>query len=283
MGLFDTDDRPGVGLRADGLPDIVWVEIPGGEFIYQEGEKREVATFWMARYPVTYRQFQAFIDAPDGFYHDRWWEEEGKHPEEPGAQAFPYGNHPRERVSWYDAMAYCRWLSAKLGYEVRLPTEEEWEKAARGVDGRVYPWGNEYISGYANIDEGYDNAGPYYLQQTSAVGMYPQGSSPYGVLDLSGNVWEWTSLWEREPRPAPPQEPLGLLDRLRQLIPGTPKPREPKGAQHYVNLSPVLRGGSWDYDAQDARAASRNHSRPASPNYNWGFRVVRPAPAVSDL
>ena len=108
-------------------------------------------------------------------------------------QAFKYANHPRERVSWYDAVAFCRWLSDKLGTEVSLPSEQQWEKVARGWDGRVYPWGNEYIPGYANINETVGNSGPNNLQMTSAVGMYPQGASPspYHVMDMSGNVWEW--------------------------------------------------------------------------------------------
>src|SRR5215475_11117084 len=88
-------------------------------------------------------------------------------------------------------MAFCRWLSYKIGCEIRLPTEQEWEKAARGPEGFVYPWGNKYVSGNANIDETWSKAGPYSLKQTSPVGMYPQSMSPYGALEMSGNVWEW--------------------------------------------------------------------------------------------
>jgi len=108
-------------------------------------------------------------------------------------------NQPRETVSWYEAVAYTRWLTVKLhgqgllpeGVTVRLPTEEEWGKAARGTDVREFPWGEEYLSGRANIDEHWGNVGVFNIGQTTAVGIYPQGVSPYGVLDMAGNVWEW--------------------------------------------------------------------------------------------
>ena len=98
-------------------------------------------------------------------------------------------NLPRERVSWHEAMAFCSWLAAKLNLPIQLPTEWQWERAARGVDGRAYPWGSDYQPGFANINETYGDAGPHYLARTSAVGIYPHGASPEGVLDLAGNVW----------------------------------------------------------------------------------------------
>src|SRR5262249_37558525 len=147
LGLTDLDNRPGVGLRADGLPDLAWCEVPEGVFImgseHEDDEKPirtiSLPTFYISRYPITYRQFQALIDAEDGFRNAAWWKglhQESKEQQQggPGDQAFKYWNHPRERVSWYDAVAYCRWLSAKLGTEITLPTEQEWEKAARWTD-----------------------------------------------------------------------------------------------------------------------------------------------------
>jgi formylglycine-generating enzyme required for sulfatase activity len=201
MGISDRDTRPGVGLREDGLPDIDWVEIPAGSFLM--GSDKEVdsqafdnetpqitvdlPTYYMARYPITYKQYQAFIDAEDGFYNPEWWDGltvSSSHKNQTGKQQFQYWNHPRENVSWYDAMAFCRWLSAKVGCEVRLPTEDEWVKAARGPDGLIYPYGNEFDAAKGNTRE----TG---IDQTSAVGIFPTGVSPYGLLDMSGNVWEW--------------------------------------------------------------------------------------------
>jgi formylglycine-generating enzyme required for sulfatase activity len=253
------DPRPGVGLRPDGVPDIDWVEVPDdGEFIYGEGEGQRqlrLPPFKISRYPITCRQFQAFVDAPDGFSNPRWWEglsAGAEHRQRPGEQRFQFWNHPRERVSWYDAVAFCRWLSARLGIEVRLPKEEEWEKAARGRDGRIYPWGNDYIAGYANIDETYDKIGPYYLQTTSAVGMYPQGRSPYGLMDMSGNVWGWC-LNEYE---------------------------NPTNTQLSGKALRVVRGGAWDSVRILARAVVRFGGNPDGRYDFIGFRLVRASAPV---
>ncbi|MBZ0317554.1 MAG: formylglycine-generating enzyme family protein [Anaerolineae bacterium] len=195
------DPRPGVGLRPDGIPNIDWVEIPAGEFIFGGDEKAidglprqylYLDTFSIARYPVTYAQFQAFVEAEDGIQNDQWWQGLAWEQKRVVGSEWPIANRPCENVSWYQAMAFCRWLSAKVGYTVSLPTEQQWEKAARGTDGRFYPWGNEYINGYANVNETWQKAGPYWLQQTTAVGIYPQDASPYGVMDMAGNVIEWT-------------------------------------------------------------------------------------------
>ena len=169
-------------------------------------------------------------------------------------QNFKYDNHPRESVSWYQAVAYTRWLTARFqaaellpaGWEIRLPTEQEWEASARYPDGRVFAWGNEYVSGYANINETSRHAGTHSLRQTTAVGIYPQGRNPAtDVHDLSGNVWEWTlSEWD-----APEQARLDG-DRTR-----------------------VLRGGSWYDNVLLARAASRYADYPNYWYWLFGFRV----------
>jgi formylglycine-generating enzyme required for sulfatase activity len=264
------DTRAGVGCRGDGLPDIDWVEIPEcdeqgrREFIYQQGKRRREPTFWMARYPVTYGQFQAFLDAKDGFANAAWWQGLAASKEdkaEPGNQAFKFWNHPRERVSWYDAIAFCRWLTAiaqadptllppalrgRTDWRITLPTEWQWEKAARGFDGRRYPWGNEYTSGSANINETYPNVGPHYLQKTSAVGMYVANHSHFGVMELSGNVWEW------------------CLNEYHN----------PDHIQETGDATRVMRGGSWGDFANDASALFRFNDLGDFRNYDYGFRCV---------
>ena len=267
------DTRKGVSLRKDNLPDIDWVLIPEpdpepgqSEFIYQESERRTEPDFWVDRHPVTRVQFKVFLDADDGFRNPEWWrglDASAEHRRESGKQAFEYWNHPRERVSWYDAIAFCRWLTekAKLApdllpapsrgrddWRLTLPTEWQWEKAARGFEGRQYPWGDDYLTGYANINERHNDVGPHHLQKTTAVGMYEQGASPAGVLDMSGNVWEW------------------CLNEHGN----------PEHIQESGDATRVLRGGSWDYndDFASARFRFRGVSSPLLRNYDIGFRLV---------
>ena len=152
--------------------------------------------YYVARYPVTVAQFEAFVQASG--YKPR---------DEDCLRGLP--NHPVVWVSWHDALAYCEWLTVRLrewsetpeplahglrtaGWCVTLPSEAEWEKAARGIDGRLYPWGDDPNPNCAN----YRETG---IGKTSAVGCFPGGVSPYGVEEMSGNVWEWTrSLWGPE-------------------------------------------------------------------------------------
>ncbi|MBI3958286.1 MAG: SUMF1/EgtB/PvdO family nonheme iron enzyme [Chloroflexi bacterium] len=261
------DSRPGVGLRPDGLPDIAWVKIAETdsqgrrEFIYGEGERRSEPTFWMARYPITYAQFQAFVDASDGLANPRWWDGLARRDNDDLLeQRFPFRNHPQDTVSWYQAIAFCRWLTEQTRqnpsllpadlpaglWRISLPTEWQWEKTARGYDGRKYPWGPRYLSGYANVDETEKQDGPHYLQSSSAVGLYPQGASPYGLLDMSGNVWEWC-LNEYE---------------------------KPERIQTEGDEWRVVRGGNYFLSAASASASSRDGYYPWYGGDDWGFRCV---------
>ncbi len=241
LARFDLDRRPGVGLTANGLPDIAWVEIPAGPFSYQDEETLDLPAFYLARYTVTTQQYRVFIE--DGGYNDsRWWQDLAEHPG-PELPTWDFSNHPRETVSWYEAIAFTRWLSDRLGYAITLPTEQQWEKAARGTDGRLYTWpGTVYLEGYANIDE--TGNGKYSIGQTSPTGLYPQAQSPYQVLDLCGNVWEWC---------------LNKYDKIEQTSIQGGMPR-------------ALRGGSWFLNADSARAAFRGRDYPGGRNFFIGFR-----------
>ena len=161
---------------------------PGRTFPLSERREADAADLLHLTLYITNAQFQAFIDDPKGYGNPRWWEGLTERFEQPEAPWWSYANHPRESVSWYEAMAFCTWLSERLGTEVRLPTEQEWEKAARGTNGNEYPWGKDYISGFANINETWDKAVEHYLRRTTVVGLYPQGRSPYGVMDLAGGL-----------------------------------------------------------------------------------------------
>lgn len=227
------------------LPEFV--DIPSGEFWMgsdriSDAEKPihsvHVEPFAIARYPVTNAQYAVFVQAT-GREPPRHWE---------GSQPPPHlANHPVVHVTWHDAVAYCRWLSQETGREYRLPTEAEWERAARGAtDRREWPWGDEWDSERCNTAE----SGP---GTTTPVGVYPAGASPEGVLDVAGNVWEWcSSLY----RPYPYDAGDGRENT------------EAEGSR-------VLRGGSWNGIQTTARCAFRGRIHPDVRFGHVGFRCAR--------
>jgi formylglycine-generating enzyme required for sulfatase activity len=241
------DPRPGVGLNSDGVPEFVWLPVSGGKIALEsDAGTFAVQPFAISKYPVTWAQYRSFLEAQNGYRQKRWWRGLAERQAQPGEQYRQRDNHPAENVSWYDAVAFCRWLSARLGYEVRLPTEWEWQQASTsGSPAREYLWGADWNPAYANIWE----SG---LSRTTAVGVYPQSTSPVGALDMSGNVLEWC---------------LNEYDRpQRTSLSGTARR--------------VVRGGSW-FDVQVlARASFRNGSAPVTRNYALGLRVVRSSPSL---
>jgi formylglycine-generating enzyme required for sulfatase activity len=264
-----SDLRPGV-VDFNWGPDY-WCKVEQGKFIYQEDPNAEIPyDYWMGKYLITYAQWKSFLDDEEGFRSPAWWaglHTQGQAQQTKGAddQAWKIANHPIEHVSWYDAMAFCRWLNEKrqrkilklpsflpAHYEIRLPTEKEWEKASCGVDGREYPWGDGYQVGFANIDEtdSDQQIGPHYINMTTAVGLYLQGASPCGALDMAGNVWEWC---------------LTEYDTGDNKNISSAKPR-------------VLRGGSWYLQADFARSTVRNRNAPDNRYWDFGFRVCCSAP-----
>lgn len=213
------------------------VYIPGGEFIMgsdvgNNDEKPQMAVyldgFNIDIYPVTNAQYKEFVDAT-GHRLPRSWKT-GTYPE-------GKAQSPVVWVSWDDAQVYCQWAGK------RLPTEAEWEKAARGSDGRKWPWGNDFDSSKANTAA----SG---IGDTTPVGQYPAGASPFGVLDMAGNVWEWTADWY-------------------QAYPGNVSQVDRFGEKYKV-----FRGGSWFDDASFVRTSARNNAAPTFMFSTIGFRCA---------
>jgi formylglycine-generating enzyme required for sulfatase activity len=177
--------------------------------------------YWIGRTEVTNDQYAGFVTATG---HDAPYDwENGRVPS--GRESYPVGN-----VSWDDGVAFTEWLAKETGMAFRLCTEAEWEKACRGTDGRIYPWSDAWDESKANTTEG----GP---GTTTAVDSYsPAGDSPYGVADMAGNVWEWTSTRYGD-------YPYDSTDG-REAI-------------NRTNVSLVARGGSFNVDARGARCAAR--------------------------
>lgn len=238
------DVRPGVGLREDGLPDLVWCAIPPGEvFIGDRAQSFRSGRVWIAKYPVTWRQYRIFLEAPDGHFFPQWWEGIRWRSEYPRSATLA-DNHPAQEVSWYDAVAYTRWLNDRLEYQVRLPTEWEWQQAATGGDlANVFPWGDRWEPLHANTRE----SG---LRGSTAVGMYPHGVSPVGAMDMSGTILEWCANEFYSPHNV-----------------------EQGGAAHRV-----MRGGSWFLTAGFARTVSRAGDDPYYRFNSVGFRLATDRP-----
>lgn len=164
-----------MNLHTDTRSGLEMIRIPAGEFIYGQGDSRvTLPAFWISKTPVTNAHYFLFVREMAYDSPSHW----------PGA-APPkeIANHPVVYINSHDVKAYADWAG------MDLPTEQEWEKAARGTDGRIYPWGSEWVKEYCNTLE--SNIGT-----TTPVGQYsPQGDSPYGCVDMAGNVYEWTASW----------------------------------------------------------------------------------------
>jgi formylglycine-generating enzyme required for sulfatase activity len=250
-----------------------------------------VGRFKISRYPVTHRQYACFIQA-GGYDDNRYWKRTPsgliwKNGDNPDLEEFDFGdkslkcryttllkaridrskprlwdyrrlgiaNRPVIGVNWYEALAFCRWLSVQQGEEVSLPTEAQWERAARGPSSFKYPWGNEWCAQCCNSEEsGY--------RQTCAVGLFPEGKSSAGeeLIDIAGNVWEWTTtLWGK-----------------KISTPDTIYPYEQH--QDRENLQAegfrIIRGGSWGLVQRLVRSMYRFRFLPGYGGNNLGFRVV---------
>lgn len=214
-----------------------------------------LANYYMSKYPVTVGEYRVFVRA--GGYQCYWyWTEAGWAWRESVGRVQPefWGDEkwagddrlPVVGVSWYEVRAYCRWLSAETGGHYRLPTEAEWEKAARGTDGRMYPWGDEF-------DPSRCNTRASRLNRTVSVGQHsPGGESPYGCAEMGGNASEWT------------------LSQYRTYpYDGSDGRNEEEG-----EAERVIRGGSWYKPMLRARTAARGMNAPFFADNDVGFRCV---------
>jgi formylglycine-generating enzyme required for sulfatase activity len=218
------------------------VEIPAGEFTMgndggDDDEKPAHAVtleaFEIDMFEVTNADFAKFVE-------ETGYQTEAEKAGEAGWRAYTEGkdNHPVVKVTWNDADAYCQWAGK------RLPTEAEWEKAARGEEGFVYPWGNEWDPAKANTKE----SG---FRGTVAVGSFAEGASSYGVFDMAGNVWEWMADWYQ------------------------PYPDSAYQSEYYGEKFKVTRGGGWFQEENLVTTSNRSATDPSAANDDLGFRCAR--------
>jgi len=217
-----------------------WIPIPAGKFWMGEGSQArqiDLPDFQISRVPITNAQYALFVKTTEREAPEHW--QDGRIPK--GLES-----HPVVNMKWYDAIAYSEWLSDVTGKHITVPSEAEWEKAAKGDKyKRAYPWGEEFDSSKCNSRE-------LDLDTTTPVGIFLEGASPYGVLDMSGNVWEWTRTnYETK------KDDLESTDTR------------------------VLRGGSFFNGAGDVRCAFRNRGYPNFRNWVNGFRIVVVSPLLS--
>jgi formylglycine-generating enzyme required for sulfatase activity len=277
MQIFDKRRSPSVPVQtriaaADALgqagdPRIdprrrdYWVTIPAGTFLmgaqsqepgkpnYDEEARKDespvhevrLEQFQIARYPVTVGQYGQFV-GQEGYHDERWWQSGGfGRFSEPGGweEQLRYPSRPVTKVSWFEAAAYSAWARC------RLPTEAEWERAARGKTGRKFPWGDEPADA-SRVN--FENR----VRHETPVGIYPLGNTPEGICDLAGNVWEWCWDWSGKYSQTTVKNARG---------PDTGNFR-------------VLRGGAWGDSAWSCRAAVRYSYFPVNRDSRVGFRVV---------
>ena len=304
------------GEEEEPLPGFVWVQKERADFKPKRGSEVALAPFLMARYLTTVDQFAAFVDA-DGYKSADWWDSQGwawvtgewdRHPtttewlrkrlgqrpvderQSPAewARQRPWGSRPVWGVNWFEARAYANWLNkqerfrdrlngAGLGAaRVELPIEAQWERAARAAGLDVPPDDREYVWKDAKVPaELLANIGDSGLREASPVGLFP--SSPLGICDLNGNLWEWQDNLYHDKgqylsgmRIPPLISPVGELEKQSDWLAMAEKFED--------SASPALRGGAWGNAADNARASIRNGDRPVDWFNDVGFRVVLSLP-----
>jgi len=232
LGIFAADKRDGVITSNKLIPEVEWVAITASD---------NMPTFLMSRYLITYSQFQLFIEASDGFHNPTWWSDL---PQESTTLSLPpkpnliYWNHPRDRISWSDAIAFCRWFSYKSSFAVSLPSEQQWALAAKMTEANS-------TRNVVNTSSGnYRETG---IGQTSAVGIFAEDTSADSICDLYGNTWEWC---------------LNKYINRESVEIGSSDLR-------------VVKGGSYQYSHELASVEYTDSLHPTTRRLGVSFRIVR--------
>lgn len=273
-----------VVLKSVSQLDMKFVFVPDAPFIMGSDESGEWAfcamdyekplsriqlrDYWIGKYPVTNAQYLKFLESSNYQPRDHYPSDKYEHCDKDKLIKHiksDGSNHPVRRVSWYDAIGYCEWASNMTGLKIRLPTEAEWEKAARGTNGLVFPWGDfdpgRNIKNYANTNSSDSD-------DTTPVGKYsPAGDSPYGCSDMIGNVAEWTStLFSKYP-----YSPFDGREEFKEYEVSTYRGILPDHRQD----KRVVRGGAYNKTGTiSMRCAWRGYNHSGYRIENVGFRVV---------
>ena len=250
-----------------------FIKVPKGEYNLNQ-RTVTIKPFEIGKFPVTNSWFEEFVKA-DGYKNSEYWSKEGQkwlgksgaeHPALWNDRMWKCQNSPVVGVTWYEAHAFTRWLSAMdKDYTYRLPNENEWETVAAGTEGREYPWGDKW-------DKNRCNNGEIEINKISPVGIFIYGKTPEGVFDMSGNVWEWTTSDYHSKNTL---KDYAFDEEMQKLL-------DEKKFEDYIKFLgeknrelPVLRGGSWYSSSNHCRCAYRNHYGPDSRLNLIGFRCAR--------
>jgi formylglycine-generating enzyme required for sulfatase activity len=255
-----------MGTNEDDIQILKSYPVPSWDFSREQPSSPiEVPEFFLARYPVTVRQYQAFVESMDGYLKDTWWTLAGLEWRSRNAPAPTEGSPsdatmPQTNVTWFEATAFCRWLSFKTGEHIRLPTEAEWEKAARGTDGRIFPWGNNPDPNKANVaGAGVDRVAP--------VGCFDMQDSSGGAevpAEMIGNVWEWCSTIM--------QSAKGETYSYSYPYRNDDGREDLEGGDEWLRIT---RGGYFRNIPVVARCAYRGRDIPSARHARQGFRLAR--------
>ena len=250
-----------------------FIKLPKGEYNLSQ-KTVTIKPFEIGKFPVTNSWFEEFVKA-DGYKNSEYWSEEGErwlhynkaeHPARWNDRKWKCPNSPVVGITWYEAHAFTRWLSAMdKDYTYRLPNENEWEAVAAGTEGREYPWGDKW-------DKNRCNNGEIEINKISPVGIFIYGKTPDGVFDMSGNVWEWTTSDYHSKNTL---KDYAFDEEMQKLL-------DEKKIEDYIKFLgeknrelPVLRGGSWYDGSINCRCAYRYHNEPDHGHHGIGFRCAR--------